>query len=102
MRRSSLYLIFLLVSGVFLMVMAFHAGWRQQHDQPVLLEKKALVAQLGITDLCLFTEAAYTRHPSQADRHTPFQDSPLTFEHFPSGSLISPPPTLKGPHAPLD
>jgi hypothetical protein len=39
----------------------------------------------------LFTEARYTRHPSQADLHSAFQDHPLALEHFPSGSLITPP-----------
>lgn len=50
-----------------------------------------LVARLRLTDLCLFTEARYTRHPSQADLHSPFQDHPLALEHFPSGSLLTPP-----------
>jgi hypothetical protein len=27
-------------------------------------------------------------------RHTAFQDHPLSFEHFPSGSLSGPPPHL--------
>lgn len=51
---------------------------------------RAMAAQLGLTDLALFTEARYTRHPSQADLHSAFQDHPLAFEHFPSGSLIPP------------
>jgi len=51
---------------------------------------RTLAARLGLTDLALFTEARYTRHPSQADLHSAFQDHPLAFEHFPSGSLIVP------------
>jgi hypothetical protein len=46
---------------------------------------------LGITDMCLFTEARYTRHLSQADHFAAFQDSPMAFEHFPSGSMTLPP-----------
>jgi hypothetical protein len=91
MRKSSTFLIFLLLNGVLLAATVFHAAWRQQVDRPQIQEKKALVASLGLTDLCLFTEARYTRHPSQADLHAPFQDSPLTLEHFPSGSLLRPP-----------
>lgn len=53
-----------------------------------------LVAQLRLTDLALFTEARYTRHPSQADLHSAFQDHPLALEHFPTGSLIAPPSGL--------
>lgn len=52
---------------------------------------RALVGRLGLTDLALFTEARYTRHPTQADLHSAFQDHPLAFEHFPSGSLLPPP-----------
>lgn len=46
-----------------------------------------LVARVGLTDLALFTEARYTRNPALADLHTPFQDNPMSFEHFPSGSF---------------
>jgi len=53
---------------------------------------RAMVRRLGLTDLCLFTEARYTRHPSQADHFAPFQDHPQALEHFPSGSLMAPPP----------
>jgi hypothetical protein len=53
-----------------------------------------MVREYGLTDLCLFTEARYTRHPALADHHSPFQDGPLSFEHFPSGTLVGPPPAL--------
>lgn len=53
---------------------------------------RALAARLELTDLALFTEARYTRHPGQADLHSAFQDHPLALEHFPSGSLIVPRP----------
>ncbi|MDO8608241.1 MAG: hypothetical protein Q7R40_17030 [Phaeospirillum sp.] len=60
-----------------------------------LARKMEMVEQLGLTDLVLFTEARYTRHPSQADLHSAFQDHPFALEHFPSGSLL-PPPMLNG------
>lgn len=53
-------------------------------------ETAALAAKLGLTDLALFTEARYTRHPTQADLHSAFQDHPLALEHFPTGSLVAP------------
>jgi hypothetical protein len=53
-------------------------------------ESAELVSRLGLTDLALFTEARYTRHPTQADLHTAFQDHPLALEHFPSGALTAP------------
>ncbi len=51
----------------------------------------ALVQGLSLTDIVLFTEARYTRHWSQADLHSAFQDHPMSLEHFPSGSLLPPP-----------
>lgn len=60
-----------------------------------------LAAKLQLTDLALFTEARYTRHPSLADLHSAAQDHPLSLEHFPSGSLMPPPAHLRN-HAPLD
>jgi hypothetical protein len=58
-------------------------------------EERQLVSELGLTDLCLFTEARYVRHLSQADLHSPFQDHPLALEHSPSGSLVLPPVQLE-------
>ena len=60
---------------------------RQEREIPGL---KALVAALQLTDLSIWTEARYTRHPSQADRFTPFQDFPGALEHFPAGSIMAP------------
>ena len=54
-----------------------------------------MVRDLELTDLCLFTEASYTRHLTQADRHTPFQNSPMALEHFPSGSILACPGALE-------
>jgi hypothetical protein len=61
-----------------------------------LSTQQRLAAELEITDLCLFTEARYARHLSQADWHSPFQDHPTTLDYFPSGSVVSPPPSLRG------
>jgi hypothetical protein len=62
------------------------SGWEE-----LLAEKASQVERLGITDLCLFTDARYMRHPSMADLHTAFQDHPVSLEHFPSGSFALPP-----------
>ncbi len=91
MRRSVVYLsclsfLFLLLAGMF-----FHARYQQDHAAPRLNEMARIVKELSLTDLCLFTEARYTRHPSQADLQTPFQDHPLAMEHFPSGSFVKVP-----------
>lgn len=49
-----------------------------------------LVRNLSLTDVSVWTEARYSRHPSQADFFTPFQDFPSSLEHFPAGSIIAP------------
>lgn len=57
---------------------------------------------LHLTDLCLFTEARYTRHLSQADLSTPFQDHPISLEHFPSGSFLGAPENIRKINEALD
>lgn len=46
---------------------------------------------LGLTDLCVATEARYTRHPAVSDPIAPFMDHPGALEHFPTGSFWAPP-----------
>jgi hypothetical protein len=91
MRKSILFLIYLAINIVLLFLMFTHASLKERADMKSLKEKAEMVRKLELTDLCLFTEANYTRHLSQADLHTPFQDSPMSLEHFPSGALVEPP-----------
>jgi hypothetical protein len=91
LRRSSAYLLFLAVVSALGIAAAAHARAERARRAPELAAKGVIVRSLGLTDLCLFTEARYTRHPSQADGFTPFQDSPGAPEHFPAGSIVPPP-----------
>jgi hypothetical protein len=102
MRRANAYLGVLLALILLFGLMLAHAGSKVKGETPRLQEMRTLVSTLELTDLCLFTEASYTRHPSQTDFHTPFQDYPMSLEHFPSGSLFSAPATMKRPHAAMD
>lgn len=95
LRRSNFFLVFLAVNIALLFLLFVHAGYRQRADATVLRQRTEMVRTLGITDFCLFTEASYTRHLSQADIHTAFQDLPMSLEHFPSGALAVPPPALR-------
>jgi hypothetical protein len=93
-RRSTIYLgmtagLVLVLAGIFL-----RASEEVRASGPLFARKTALVRQLELTDLCLFTEASYTRHLSMTDLSTPFQDAPMTLEHFPTGGLLEPPPHL--------
>jgi len=90
-RPSTVPLILLgLGLGLFLATLA-DAVWRGSRVVEALDGQRALVTGLGLTDLALFTEARYTRHPSQADLHSAFQDHPVALDHFPSASLVPPP-----------
>ena len=82
--------------------MLVHAALRQKKDTETLEGMRKMVGALQITDLCLFTDARYIRHLSQTDLNTPFQDHPGALEHFPSGSLVSPPLTLTKSYEKLD
>ena len=93
-RLSDRALVLVLVLlGAFALIFVDAAHLREVREPP-LAQRKALVERLGLTDLCLFTEARYTRHLSQADLNSAFQDHPFALEHFPTGSLLSPPASL--------
>ncbi|MCK9295614.1 MAG: hypothetical protein M0P70_11085 [Desulfobulbaceae bacterium] len=64
----------------------------QRAERELLPARLQLVRSLKLTDFALWSEARYTRHPSQADWFAPFQDFPSSFEHFPAGSLMGPLP----------
>ncbi len=48
---------------------------------------RTLAQALSLTDLCIATEARYTRHPAVTELTVAFQDHPGSLEHFPSGSF---------------
>jgi len=77
-------------------LMFIHAYVRHQADHLYINQMSDAVKNLELTDLCLFTEARYTRHLSQSDLYSAFQDHPLSLEHFPAGSIAGPPVGLLG------
>ena len=91
MIRSRVYLC--LIVGL-LAALSGLTAWAQKASADFLANdlpaRKELVGVLSLTDLALWTEARYTRHPSMADLFSPFQDHPAAFEHFPAGSLMAP------------
>jgi hypothetical protein len=96
-RKSDIFFCSLLLGVLLIGLMFLDASVSQELDREAVRERRAIVRELALTDLCLFTEARYTRHPSMADRHTPFQDHPLALDHFPSGSIMAVPPHLRTP-----
>jgi len=91
MRKSSIFLLFLFLNSLVLsFLLLVHPAITGDVFKETSARRKQLVRELGLTDLCLFTEARYTRHLTQADLYAAFQDHPIAFEHFPSGSLVTP------------
>ena len=102
MRKSDGFGLFIATGMVLLAAILIQAHFGAQADLPLLRQKAAVARNLGLTDLCLSTEARYTRHLSQADRHAAFQPHPLAQDHFPSGSVLGPPEALKKSHDQID
>jgi hypothetical protein len=90
MRNSSIFFLSILSEAVLLGLLLTQASFSEAPQSDTLEHKASLVKNLRLTDLCLFTEARYTRHLSQSDLNTAFQDHPLSLEHFPSGSFTQP------------
>jgi hypothetical protein len=93
-RASTCFFCSLATLTLLFAIMTAHASMRRASETAGLNRMVEMVGAARLTDLCLFTEASYTRHPSQTDLRTPFQDHPFSLEHFPSGSLL--PPPLRG------
>lgn len=102
MRKSDGFFLFAGSGILILAALLIQASMARRADLSWHSQEAMVVKNLGLTDLCLTTEARYTRHPSQADRHSAFQSHPSSLDHFPSGSIIGPPATLKKLHEPTD
>lgn len=100
MRSSTLFLSFTVLNIVLFSLLMLHARTKPAEALAIRSSCAELVEKLLLTDLCLFTEARYTRNPAMADLHSPFQDHPLSLEHFPSGSLVTPPAVIKRGYEP--
>lgn len=95
MRKANIFFIYLAANLALAFTLFLHSRFAVKDAVPGFALKSEMVKRLGLTDLCLFTEARYTRHLSQTDSNTPFQDHPMSLEHFPSGSLVEPPAFLR-------
>jgi len=91
MRKSTVFVIFTACNMALIAVMALYTLYSEMAAVPSRQRRAVMVKELRLTDLCLFTEARYTRNPAMADLNAPFQDHPGALEHFPSGSLVTPP-----------
>ena len=91
MRRGAVFAGLTAVQLTVLAALGLHGRYSVgEENRQRLQEKRSLVTALQLTDLAIWTEARYTRHPSQTDFFSPFQDFPSSFEHFPAGSILAP------------
>jgi hypothetical protein len=90
-RKSTVFVFFIASSFMLSAALLLHAQQSRISSEATLVANAEMAKSLQLTDLCLFTEARYTRHPAMADLHSPFQDHPFALDHFPSGALVSPP-----------
>jgi hypothetical protein len=102
LRKADGFLKFILVNFLLLALMWGYSRYQAGEALERLGKEAITVQKLQITDLCLFTEAWYTRHPSQSDWHNPFQSHPVCLEHFPTGSIVRPPDLLRKTNGNLD
>lgn len=91
MIKSKIF-IGLTIAEIFLLFcfFIFSSGVPRPGRESKLAAEKELVHHLRLTDFAIWTEARYTRHPSQSDFFSPFQEFPSSIEHFPAGSVIAP------------
>jgi len=90
MLKSKLFILFTLTEVLLLLVLFLYPYTVRSSIKHELAAKSELVRQLELTDFAIWTEARYTRHPSQSDFFSPFQEFPSSLEHFPAGSIIAP------------
>lgn len=92
MSRHRLFLLLTAVELAVVAALVAHArGVAADLAATHIPARRAVAARLGLTDLAIWTEARYTRHPSQTDLFSPFQDFPSSLEHFPAGSVVGVP-----------
>ena len=90
--RSVIFIAVIIFQFLFLALMNFTPVGQSPESERGTHSLQEMVRALQLTDLAVWTESRYTRHPSQSDRFSSFQDGPGALEHFPAGSLVGPPP----------
>ena len=91
MLKSRAFILFTIGQLLVLVAFFFYGQTKSRADlHGPVKAKQELVSRLGLTDFAIWTEARYTRHPSQTDFFSPFQDFPSSPDHFPVGSIIAP------------
>ena len=92
MRPSVIFLFLLAVCICFQLGLMATAHQRLAGSEEARRSMVRAVEILGLSDLCIATDARYIRHLAVSDRVAPFMDHPGGIEHFPTGSFWIPEP----------
>jgi len=87
MRPSHILFIIILLFFFLDAALFIHSQILEEELRSVEKIQEIAVSGLGLTDLCVATEARYTRNPAVSDPMAPFMDHPGALEHFPTGSF---------------
>jgi len=90
MRPSTRLLILISFIALFQLALYKSLGGANRQQQEADQQMKLVIQRLGLTDLCIATDARYIRHLSISDPVAPFMDHPGGIEHFPSSAVIAP------------
>ncbi|KWT79584.1 hypothetical protein [Candidatus Magnetominusculus xianensis] len=90
MLKTKLFAAFIVIEAAALAALYVSSVSTVHLKEPEMALKGSLVRVMKLTDVAFWTEARYTRHPSQADFFTAFQDFPMSVDHFPAGSIVPP------------
>ncbi|KJS28942.1 MAG: hypothetical protein VR64_22050 [Desulfatitalea sp. BRH_c12] len=97
--RYRWFLMLAAIEGIVLFSMVTSGKFTSERAESVRRANQQLIEVFDLTDLALWTGARYTRHVSQADLFSAFQDSMGALERFPEGGM-APLPTPMQPPAP--
>ncbi|MCG6553527.1 MAG: hypothetical protein L7F77_14485 [Candidatus Magnetominusculus sp. LBB02] len=90
MSKTKIFAAFIAIEAAVLAVLYISSANCVHCKDNEMSLKRAMVRAMRLTDAAFWTEARYTRHPSQADFFAAFQDFPSSPDHFPAGSIVPP------------
>jgi hypothetical protein len=90
MSRTRLFAVFIVAEAAVLIALYIGSVFGVHFREREMSLKCSMVRMMRLTDAAFWTEARYTRHPSQADVFSAFQDFPSSVDHFPAGSVVPP------------
>ena len=90
MRPSTLFLLFISLLLILQLLLYADNSTRTSREITARREMSQISEHLGLTDLCLATDARYIRHLALTDPVAPYMDHPGAVEQFPTGSFWRP------------